>query len=451
MSAIVANLVRRAIEVREEEIGAVAWSFVYFFLVLAAYFVIRPIRDMMGAAGGVNNLAWLFTGTLAGMILLHPLYTALVARLPRRRFVPLTYRFFILNLIIFFVLLRGADEQATVWIGRIFFIWTSVFNLFVVTVFWSFMTDVFRPLQSKRIFGLVAVGGTIGAVSGSAITAVLVGWLGPVNLLLVSALLLELAGFASKRLGSHEARVAEAAREEEIESGYTATEENGDHSDEVIGGGILDGIRDVVKSPYLLGLAVLMVFFSVVSTFLYFQRIDIVDRAIPDPEAQTRLFAIMEFVVQSMTAVIQVFLTGRILKWLGVGWTLALLPIVSLVGFAILGFSPVLAVVVSFEVFRRAANFALQRPSREVLYTVLTREEKYKAKNFNDTTVYRFGDQVGAWSYTALGWFGLGLSALAFTMVPVSALWLVLALWLGKKNREILAEREKVGVGVVTA
>lgn len=449
MSGLVGSLVRRAIVVREEEVGAVVWSFLYFFLVLASYFVLRPIRDTMGAAGGVDNLAWLFTGTLAAMILLHPLYTALVSRMPRRRFVPLSYRFFILNLVVFFLLLRSADAAASVWIGRVFFIWTSVFNLFVVTVFWSFMTDVYRPLQSKRIFGLVAVGGTIGAVSGSFITAQLVGWLGPVNLLLVSALLLELAARASNALGGHEARLEHAAGEEEREVGLSEAEDRGaDHSNEVIGGGVLDGVRDVVRSPYLLGIAALMMFFTIVSTFLYFQRIDIVSRTLEDDAARTWLFANQEMVVQSLTAITQVFLTARMLRWLGIGVSLAFLPLMSAVGFAILGAAPVLMVVVVFEVIRRAANFAIQRPAREVLYTVLSREEKYKAKNFNDTAVYRFGDQVGAWSYTAMGWLGLGLSALAFSMVPVSVVWLFLALWLGRKNREILEARERAADGV---
>ncbi|MQA92662.1 MAG: MFS transporter [Gemmatimonas sp.] len=444
MNGFVGTLVRRAIVVREEEIGAVVWSFLYFFLVLSAYFVIRPIRDTMGLAGGVDNLAWLFTGTLVGMLLLHPLYTALVARMPRRRFVPMIYRFFILNLVIFFLLLQVADAATSVWIGRVFFIWTSVFNLFVVTVFWSFMTDIYRPAQSKRIFGLVAVGGTVGAVSGSAITAILVGWLGPVNLLLVSALLLELAGQASRRLGDQEVFLNQAARQEESEAGVAVrSTPDGDHSDEVIGGGIWDGVRQVASSPYLLGIAFLMAAFAIVSTFLYFQRIDIVSRAIEDEAAQTQLFATMEAVVQSLTAIMQVFITARALRWLGVGLTLALLPAISMIGFGILGAAPVLGVVVVFEVLRRAANFALQRPSREVLYTVLSREEKYKAKNFNDTAVYRLGDQMGAWSYTAMGWLGFGLSALAFAMVPFSFLWLVLALSLGRKNRQMLLESER--------
>ena len=194
MRTAVGGLLRRAVDVREEEVGAVGWSFVYFFLVLASYFVIRPVRDQMGVASGANNLAWLFSGTLLGMLILHPVFTWLVGRYPRRVFISWIYRVFILMLVAFFLLLRGADAVQTVWIGRVFFIWTSVFNLFVVSVFWSFMTDTYHPSQGKRLFGFIAVGGTVGALTGSSITAGLVGVLGPINLLLVSALLLELAG-----------------------------------------------------------------------------------------------------------------------------------------------------------------------------------------------------------------------------------------------------------------
>ena len=165
MSSLIANLLRRTITVQDEEIAPLLWSFAYHFLVLASYFVIRPIRDQMGVQSGASTLSWLFTGTLLGMLLLHPVFTALVARFPRRVFVPWIYRFFMLNLFVFFLLFQGADETQSVWIGRVFFIWTSVFNLFVVSVFWSFMTDVFRPAQGKRLFGMVAVGGTIGALT----------------------------------------------------------------------------------------------------------------------------------------------------------------------------------------------------------------------------------------------------------------------------------------------
>ncbi len=439
MRTAVGGLLRRAVDIREDEVAAVGWSFTYFFLVLASYFVIRPIRDQMGVAGGVNNLAWLFSGTLVGMLLLHPIFTWLVSRYPRRTFIAWIYRVFILMLVSFYLLFTAADATQSIWVGRIFFIWASVFNLFVVSVFWSFMTDTYHPSQGKRLFGFIAVGGTIGAVTGSSITAALVGILGPINLLLVSALLLELAGRSAKAFERHEAKLARVVAEAPEFEAIPVVSPDGEieeKQEEVLGGGLLEGVGHVLRSPYLLGLAALIALFAIVSTFLYFQLIAIVESEMAgDDVGQTRLFAVMEVVVQSLTLVTQVFLTGRILKWFGLGLALAVLPVVSLVGFGILATAPILTVVVVFQVLRRASNFAIQRPAREVLYTVVPRTDKYKAKNFNDTFVYRAADQVGAWSYTAMGWVGLGLSGLALSVLPVSAVWLLLALWLGRKYR----------------
>ena len=424
------RLVRRAVDVREHEFAALIWSAAYFFFVLSAYYVLRPIRDEAGVAGGVDNLPWLFTGTLVGMLLVHPVFASLVGRLPRRRFVPLTYRFFILHLVIFFVLYNFVDPAKNVWIGRIFFIWGSIFNLFVVSVFWSFMTDVFRPGQSKRLFGMVAVGGSIGAITGSSITSALAEPLGPVNLLLVSALLLEFACQASRSLERHEAALALAADESDrAESGQPKSS-----GEDLIGGGLFDGIKSVFATPYLLGISGLMLFFTISSTFIYFQQADIVSRVFAnDRVGRTELFANRDLAVNVLTLITQIFLTGRIVRWFGIGMALAFVPALGVVGFALLGAWPGLAVVLIFDILRRAANFAIQRPAREALYAVLPRADKYKAKNFNDTFVYRAGDQIGAWTYPAMGALGLGLSGLSFSMIPLSIAWLALALWLGRK------------------
>lgn len=429
MTGTLGKLLRRAVDVRQHEAAAVFWSCAYFFFLLCSYYVIRPIRDEMGLRGGVENLPWLFTGTLVGMLLVHPIFTALVSRWPRRRFVPLIYGFFILNLVVFFLVFRTAGEAGAVWVGRVFFIWVSVYNLFVVSVFWSFMTDFYRPSQGKRLFGLVAVGGTLGAVFGSSITSGLARALGPVNLLLVSGVLLGVAVVAAAALEGQQGQVALDADE---------APETGRRGAEVIGGGMLEGIRDVLRSPYLVGIAVLMLLFTLSSTFLYFELADIVSRAFAgDSQGRTRLFASIDLAVNILTLVTQVFLTGRVLRWFGMALSLAWLPALTVAGFSWLWASPVLAVVVAFQVLRRAGHFAIERPAREGLYTVLSRTEKYKAKNFNDTFVYRVGDQVGAWSYRLIGGLGLGASGLAAVMVPVSIVWLLVALWLGRRYRQM--------------
>lgn len=449
MSNALHTLINRSVNIREGEGPALFLSALYYFVLLCAYYIIRPIRDDMGAAGGVENLAWLFTGTLTGMMILHPIYSAFVSRMPRRKFIAVVYRFFMAQLVVFYILFQSLDGVSEIWAGRVFFIWTSVFNLFVISVFWSLVNDVFRPSQSKRLFGVIAVGGTAGALAGSAITSFLAAGLGAITLLLVSALLLEVAAWVSRYLSDNEQKLALAAIADEAEKKDTdirnldvpdeslVMQQVNTKQKELIGGGSLDGVMHVLRSPYLLGIAALMLFFTIVSTYLYFMQIAIVNEALGDDRvARTQLFANRDLLVNAITLVVQMFLTGRILRWLGIGVSLALLPVISFAGFGLLAVAPVLAVVIGFDVLRRAGNFAIQRPARESLYTVVSRTDKYKAKNFNDTFVYRVGDQLGAWSYTAMMYFGLGLTGLALTMLPVSLIWIFLAMWLGRQYQE---------------
>ncbi len=420
----------RSFDLRPGEGVALLWSAGYFFLVLTAYYIMRPIRDNFGAIDGVENLAWLFTGTLIGVLVLHPIYASLVGRYPRQTFIAWTYRFFFLNLVIFFLLLQSGEMATNLWVGRTFFIWLSVFNLFVVSVFWSFMNDLYRPNQAKRLFGVIAVGGTLGATFGSAITSFLAGWFSAAALLLVAGVLLELAVWASRAASSRSNELAAAA-----EAGGDAPVARS-VSEGAVGGGMMDGIRDVLKSPYLLGIALLMLFFTISSTFIYFFQADL-SRAHfgSDSAARTGFFARRDLIVNILTFGLQLFATGRILKKIGLGAGLAILPIASIIGFTVLGVMPTLMMVVTLDVIRRVGNFAIQRPARELLYSVLSRSEKYKAKNFNDTFVYRLGDQLGAWGYAGLTKLGLALTALAFVMLPIAAMWAVLAFWLGRRQK----------------
>jgi ATP:ADP antiporter, AAA family len=446
------GLLRRAVDVKPDEVRVLLLSCAYFFFILTSYYIVRPIRDQMGVAGGVQNLPWLFSGTLAGMLVLNPLFSALVVRFPRKQFIPYTYRFFMLNLLVFFVLLRSLPASQQIWLGRAFYIWVSVFNLFVVSVFWAFMTDIFRNEQSKRLFGFIGVGGTLGAIFGASITALFAKVLSPPNLLLVSMVFIEVAVQCVRVLGRH-AREATAppAALAGVESPASAPVV----PERVIGGNALAGLTHVARSPYLLGICAYMLVFTVGSTFLYFQQAQIVSDAVTGGAAQTALFARIDLMVNVLTVVIQVFLTGRLLKRFGVSVTLALIPAISAIGFLGLGLLPTLAIVIAFQVARRAGNFAVARPTREVLFTVIPREDKYKAKSFIDTFVYRAGDQVGAWSYKLMGFFGLGVSGIAFVAVPISILWFVMSVWLGRRQAG-LARRQAdeayvpAGLGVAT-
>jgi ATP:ADP antiporter, AAA family len=410
----------KVVAVRPGETRALLWSFGYFFCLLAGYYVLRPLRDEMGIAGGVKNLPWLFTATFFVMLAAVPVFGAVVARLPRRRFIPLVYHFFVANIAIFWVLLAfGIARQE---VARVFFVWISVFNLFAVSVFWSFMADLYASEQGKRLFGFIAAGGSAGALLGPLVTVSLVKTIGPVNLLLAAALLVELAVACAYRLE----RAAPAAKDPQIDAPGAKPEAK------ALGGGWLAGLAMVLRSPYLAGIALWVFFLSLAGTFLYFQQANIVAAASDDPAVRTRIFATIDLAIGILTIVVQFFATGRLISRFGVGPAAAFLPLVFAVGFLALAVAPALAVVIAFQAIQRTANFALSNPAREVLFTVLDREEKYKAKNVIDIVVFRGADAASGWLFALLRGAGMELAPISLATVPITGAWLVLALWLGR-------------------
>jgi AAA family ATP:ADP antiporter len=420
------------VNVKASEIAALGWAWLYFFCVLSSYYVIRPIRDEAGVASGVENLSWLFTGTLVGMILFNPPFAALASRLSRRRFISWTYRFFVINLVAFLLAMRFMPEANQIWVGRIFFVWVSVFNMFVVSIFWATLVDLFTREQSTRLFGFIAAGATIGAIFGSSVTAALVGLVGAGNLLVVSAVLLELAVRAFTRL-------ARAARVDDASDRALVQEQP-------LGGNAWSGVTQLLRSPYLLGICAYMVLFTTLTTFLYFQQAQIVDGAITDRTARTEFFAQLNLAVNVIALIVQTTLTGRIVRWLGVALTLTILPALTVMGFVVLGLMPTVAVIVGFQVLRRAGEFALARPAREILFTTVSREEKYKAKSLIDTFVYRVGDQVGAWSYSLMAMAGLGVAGVAWVAVPLSLIWVVNGWRLGRRQDAMTSADQRDGI-----
>ena len=342
----------------------------------------------------------------------------------RRRFIPIAYRFAIANLFVFFLLMRWmpAAQERTI-LAPIFFIWVSVFNLFATTMFWSFMADVFTPEQAKRLFGFIAVGGSIGGIVGGLVTSSLAGKLSTGLFLLITAVMLEIAAQCVRRFPAN----------------FRTHDEQ---SEQPIGGKFWEGATHIVRSPYLLGLAGFLMIYTLTNTWAYFQQSDLTGHQLQDRAARTSFLANIDIAVNTITVLIQVFLTGRLMKWFGVGITLVLMPLLSAIGFAAIGVAPILTVLATFQILRRAAGFALLRPAREVLFTVLRREDKYKAKSLIDTFGYRFGDQIGAWSYPLMRWFGLGLVGISWVAVPLGAIWCALGIWLGRKQR-VLADAKR--------
>lgn len=408
----------------------------YFFFLLAAYYILRPIRDQAAVAGGVYNIPWLFTATLTVMLLVNPVFSALVVRFTRKHFIPISYRFFTLNILVFFCLFLFFDASESIWIGRIFYIWTSVFNLFVVSIFWAFMADSFSTDEGKRLFGLIAVGGTLGGIAGSALTATLSETLGPVYLLLISAALLESAVHCFRKLLRQREDTERTALSEEIQ-GDTAGAAPGEDPHAPMGGKITAGISNILKSAYLSGISGYILLYTVLSTFLYFQQAQLFDIHFTDAASRTAAFARVDLAVNSLTLLTQLFLTGKIIKKFGVGISLAILPVICILGFFWISFSPGIVALIILQVLRRSSNYAISRPARETLFTVLSRENKYKAKSFIDTFVYRLGDQVGAWSWAAMSAAGLGICGVSLVAFPLGCLWLSIALWLGKRMHKI--------------
>jgi AAA family ATP:ADP antiporter len=423
------RLLERAVSVEPHEVRAALVSLVYFFSLLCGYYILRPIRDEMGITGGVENLPWLFTGTFVGMLAMVPLFGWLSARFPRGRLLPFVYGFFILNLLVFRGLFESDVRDAV--IARAFYIWLSVFNLFVVSVFWSFMSDIFREPQARRLFGFIAAGGTAGAITGPFLTAALVGALGSVNLLLVSCGFLGLAMLCVLDLNAWSRRQRGGAA-------VAAT----DRSESALGGSIWEGIRLVLASRYLLLICLLILFHATLGTFLYLAQAEVVRDAFADSDARTRVFAQMDLAVNALTLLCQVLLTARIVRVIGIAWALAAMPLLLVGGFVALALAPALGVLVVVQVLRRAGDYAVMRPSREMLYVVLARNEKYKAKNFIDTTVYRGGDAVSAWVYDGFRALSMGLAQVALVGALLSAAWALVALRVGRRQQALAARQE---------
>jgi len=418
------------------ETPAFLWSAAFFFFLLFSYYMLRPVRDEMGIRGDLESLPELWTITTAATLVATPLFAWLASRLPRRRFVPGLYRFFTVNLVLFWGLLTIVPAGPTnITIGYTFFVWISVFNLLSTSVFWGFMADLFTAGQGKRLFGAIGVGGTLGAVAGSSVPATLSSVLGPVHLMLLAAVFLEVVTQCARQLCQH---FGLTDRAHSHLPGLAAGTPGGalQASTAEPGRDVWAGFSLIARSSYLQMMVVYMLLFTMTTTFLYFEQARILKETLADSSARIGWLARIDLLVNSLTLLMQVFVTGRLLTYLGVMGGLLVLPALTVAGFAGLWQSAGIGMVMSFQVVRRATHFAVDRPTREVLYTVLGPDAKYKSKSFIDTFVYRGGDLAGAWG-TAL-FTRLALTA-SLVAIPISMVWLGSAWVLGRMQRRVAA------------
>ncbi len=434
---------QRVVAIEPGEMRSIAWSWLYFFSLLASAFVLRPLRDSMGLNGGADKYPMLFTGTLIAMVVVSPPFALLVTKLPRKRFIPIVYRVSMGCLLAFWLWLELSPGSLKLAAAYTFFVWFSVFNLFVVSVFRGFMADIWRLDQAKRLFGFIGVGGTLGALAGSWLASLLAKPIGSVNLLFLSIVLLEIAVFSVHRLVA-------IHRIDATPPGLNAAPPAAMRTSDM-----WRGLKLIVSQSYLRWIAGYTFFYGLIGTFLYYQQGKLVDLTIHDRDARTQYFATIEFCVQLGTVLIQFFLTARLIRWFGITFALISQPAIAVLGWIALslamifvpwlgghGFTighlvPELAVLAGVQILLRISNFATAQPAREALYTVVEREVKYKSKSFVDTFIYRLGDCLGAWAFMGIQAIGATLTAIAVLTVPIAGVWVFVGRTLGRKQRQL--------------
>jgi AAA family ATP:ADP antiporter len=429
-----ANTLKVIAKVEPAEIKAVVLSFIYFFFLMTSYFILRPLRDTMGTVYGVAHLQELFTGTFIVSFIVAPIYAGFASRIRLATFLPWVYGFIALTMLIFYVLFqRVANDR---WVAASFFVWTSTFNLLTISVFWSLMADIYSRAQAKRLFGFIAAGGTVGTICAPAFTVLFVNSVGTNTLLLISA-----AGFA---ITAALVRMVEAEKRRLLALGQEAQGTTLDHK---LGGNPFEGFTLLFKSSYLLMIALFILLMTTISTVIYFQLQDLITHEFATRAARTRAFATIDLATNSIAVVIQLFGTGRFIQRFGVTAGLLLNPIIMVIAFLAVAFSPVLMVLGTIQVVRRFSEYAIAKPSRDMLFTVVDQQAKYKAKNVIDTVVYRFGDLTSAWLSAAV--LPFGVAGLAVAGLVVSAIWFPIAYVLGRRYES--ARDDKVPVKVPVA
>jgi ATP:ADP antiporter, AAA family len=420
-----ARFFKSAAVIEAQELRAVVLSMLFFFFLFGSYSIIKPVRDAMGTVYGVDKLQQLFTGTFIASLLFAPLYSWFAARIKLSSFLPWVYGFIAATIVGFYVLFETTAESQDRWVAAAFYIWVSTFNILIISVFWTFMADIFSRTQAKRLFGFVAAGGSIGGVVGPLLASALVKQIGNNNLMLISALGFLITAALVRMLAFEKPRLMAAM-------GAGAQTTTLDHR---LGGSPLDGFKLLLRSPYLLLLALFLLLMTWISTIVYFQLGDLIKNAFESREARTQAYANIDLAVNGGAVLIQLFGTGRIIRHFGVKTGLLLNPVMMVLAFGAVVISPVLLVLGGIQIARRVAEYAVAKPTREMLFTVVDQESRYKAKNVIDTVVYRFGDLSSAWVSSFI--LPLGVAGLAVFGAIVSVVWFRIAWVLGRRYEAV--------------
>jgi ATP:ADP antiporter, AAA family len=419
------RIIGTASNAQPHELKAATLAFFCNFILLASYYILRPLRDTMATVFGVAQLQDLFTATFVLTLLLAPIFAWCIANMRLSRFLPGVFWLLIANLLLFYALFRQMPESR--WVAASYYCWFSVINLFLISVFWTLMADTFSSGQATRLFAFIAAGGSTGAILGPIITTTFIKTIGVSGLVLVAC-----GGFLIVIALVHVLmREKESLRAFDRDTQQTTL----DHS---LPGKLLDGFALLFRSRYLLGQALFFILMTWIATILYFLQADFVAKAFSAVESRTIAFADVDLFVNICSAAILIFGLGRFLQRFGVTASLALSPILMLFACIALAFAPTFFVVQCARAFQRISQYAIARPSREVLFTVLDQQSKYKAKNVIDTSVYRFGDLTAAWLQAGLRSLGMGFFAIVALGMAVSTAWGLTALIIGRRYETIV-------------
>jgi AAA family ATP:ADP antiporter len=412
------SYLERVFGIEPAETRAVAISFAYFFFLMASYFILRPLRDTMGTVYGVAHLQELFTGTFLLSFVAAPVFSGFASRIRLSTFLPWVYGFIAITMVVFYLLFQHVTNDR--WVAAAFYIWLSTFNLITISVFWSMMADIFSTAQAKRLFGVIAAGGTLGTVAAPAFITFLVSAVGTNNLLLISA-----AGFA---VCAFLVRLLEAEKDK---LAVGDTDAQGTTLERRLGGNPLDGFVLLFRSRYLLLIALFLLLMTWISTVIYFQLGDLISKEFASRAARTQAYATIDLATNSIALLVQLFGTGRFVQRFGVTTGLLVNPIIMVLAFLAVAFSPILIVLGSIQVVRRFSEYSVAKPSRDMLFTIVDQQAKYKAKNVIETVVYRFGDLTSAWLSAAI--LPFGVAGLAIFGLVISVLWFPIAFLLGRR------------------